>query len=104
MAQVTWAETALRNVREIVDYVAQVSPDRAERLETELMDAPDLLTTSPRLGRQVPEFGQEDLRELVTVRPYRIIYRIHEDTCTILAVVHSRRDLRKLRPEDLESN
>ena len=33
------------------------------------------LATFPELGREVPEFGRPDLRELIC-RSYRIIYRL----------------------------
>ena len=101
MAEVVWTEAALRHLREITDYIAQRSPERADELDTQLSEAPEILAHTPRIGRSVPEFGQEHIRELVTVRPYRIIYEVRDDTCSIVAIVHSSRDLRKLRPEDL---
>jgi plasmid stabilization system protein ParE len=70
-----------------------------------LKDAPKVLASSPKLGRQVPEYGMEHIRELVSVHPYRIIYAVPEDTdtCTVLAVIHGSRDLANaLTPEDLE--
>jgi hypothetical protein len=46
-------------------------------------------------GRVVPEFKIESLREVI-VRPLRLIYRVQDDVCSILAVVDSRRDLTQL--------
>jgi len=52
----------------------------------------------------VPEFGLEHVRELVTVRPYRIIYLVREDVCAVVAVVHSSRNLPAvLDPKDFET-
>jgi plasmid stabilization system protein ParE len=51
----------------------------------------------PRSGRQVPEYGSEDVREILE-RPYRIIYRILSDHIDVLSVMHYRR----LLPEDMD--
>jgi toxin ParE1/3/4 len=103
MAQVIWTESALRHVREITDFVAERSPERADELAAQLSAAPELLEHTPKIGRCVPEFGREDVRELVTVRPYRIVYFLRAEDCYIIAVVHGRRDLTRLRPENLEN-
>jgi plasmid stabilization system protein ParE len=103
MAQVIWTRSAMRHLREIDDYLSQRSPEHAAKVLCQLRDAPKLLATSPRLGRVVPDYGREDVRELVTVKPYRIVYLLQEDTCRVLAVVHSRRLLQNvIRPEDLD--
>jgi plasmid stabilization system protein ParE len=102
MAQVTWTEVALKHLRQITDYVAERSPERADELAERLSDAPEILEHTPKIGRRVPEFDRDDLRELVTVRPYRILYLLRDDDCYIIAIVHGRRDLTRLRPEDLE--
>jgi plasmid stabilization system protein ParE len=54
--------------------------------------AVDHLETFPRLGRMVPDFHHDALRELI-VGDYRIIYRIVDDELRILTVVHGSRDL-----------
>ena len=95
MAEVIWTETALKNLREITDYVAEASPAKADKLAARLSEVPDMLEQTPRIGRRVPEFNRDDIRELVTVRPYRIIYVIRDETCYIAAIVHSSRDLKK---------
>jgi plasmid stabilization system protein ParE len=95
MAEIIWTETALKNLRDITNYVAEDSPLKADKLTIRLSEAPNLLEHTPRIGRRVPEFFQDNIRELVTVRPYRLIYVIRDDSCYITAIVHSRRDLKK---------
>lgn len=53
-----------------------------------------MLQEHPHLGRKVPEFHQENLREVV-VSPYRIVYRITDDIelIEILRVWHAARDV-----------
>jgi plasmid stabilization system protein ParE len=42
------------------------------------------------MGRMVPELGQETIRERF-VYSYRLIYRIHNGTITIAAIIHGGR-------------
>jgi toxin ParE1/3/4 len=48
------------------------------------------LSTFPMSGRVVPEFGDDNIRE-VFAYSYRIIYRVEGETVTIAAVVHGKR-------------
>jgi toxin ParE1/3/4 len=48
----------------------------------------------PQIGREVPEFEQEDLRELF-VHSHRLIYRVHENQVVVLRVWHGARLLRE---------
>jgi plasmid stabilization system protein ParE len=76
-----------------MNYVARDSAARAVKLVNRLLAAPRQLEHTPKLGRVVPEIGQAEIRELVTVRPYRIIYSLRNTTCAIVAVIHGSRDL-----------
>ena len=51
-----------------------------------------MLSQFPRAGRKVPEFDDENVRELV-VYSYRIIYRLQEENIIIAAVIHGKRNL-----------
>jgi plasmid stabilization system protein ParE len=103
MAEIAWTAKAIADWEEIVAYVARASPERAGRLGERLMGAPEKLIHNPKMGRRVPEFDQEHIRELVFVRPYRILYRLQEDVCYVMAVIHSRRDLKRwITQGDLE--
>ena len=54
------------------------------------------LARFPRPGRVVPEFGDDQIRELLAYS-YRIIYRVLEREVLIVAVVHGKR-LLDLKP------
>lgn len=47
------------------------------------------LEEAPSSGRQMPDYPNDNLRELLE-RPYRIIYRITEKQIEILTVMHYR--------------
>jgi len=57
-----------------------------------VFQATESLEPFPRLGWIVPERGRDDIRE-VTVRTYRVIYRIKEDLVEIETVLHGARRL-----------
>jgi len=68
---------ALSDLEHIVAYIAPHNPGAAERMGNQLLDAALSLNTHPERGRVVPEFGRQDLREII-LRSYRIIYRMNE--------------------------
>jgi addiction module RelE/StbE family toxin len=101
--RVQWAEAAVRDLEELISYIAADSPLNAERILDKLEKRAQTLESTPVRGRVVPElahFGIRNWRELI-VKPYRIIYRIDEDTVNVLAVLDGRRDLQDLLLERL---
>ena len=93
--RVQWAEAAVRDLEELISYIAADSSLNAERILDKLEKRAQTLASTPARGRVVPElahFGIRNWREL-NVKPYRIIYRIDEDTVNVLAVLDGRRDL-----------
>src|SRR2546426_10999309 len=93
MGKVIWTEPALEDLRAIFDFVARDSPTYALRLGTRLVEAPRRLAKSPRSGSRVPEFDREHIREVLSVRPYRVIYELRGEHCYIVSVVHASRYL-----------
>lgn len=51
------------------------------------------LLEQPRMGRKVPEFDRDDLRELIYERNYRIIYRLLSDEIEIVSIFHAAQTL-----------
>lgn len=88
--RVVWTRSALADLDEIQDYVAQDSPTAAHRLVTGLRDrTAQLLSDAPMAGRKGRARGT---RELVFPDfPYIVGYRV-TDQVEILAVVHTARD------------
>ena len=104
--RVVWAEAAVRDLEDIVEFVARDSPDNAGRLLAKLEAKATSLTRIPDRGRIVPEllhFGIRTWRELV-LRPYRIVYRAAGRVVVVLAVVDGRRDLQDVLLERLLRN
>ena len=91
MAQVVWSEAALSDLHEVLAYAAEQQLDFVA-LSQRLLDKSDLLVDQPQLGWKIPEFDRDDIRE-VFVHPYRLIYQVDENPCTVVAVVHASRNL-----------
>jgi plasmid stabilization system protein ParE len=87
--EVIWTKQAIQMVNEFVDYIAQDNYSTAEQWALELMSKTDKLAYYPRLGRIVPEYDEETLREIL-VGNYRLPYRIKDDGIYIEAVWHVR--------------
>jgi toxin ParE1/3/4 len=101
--RVAWTREAVRDLVDIAAYIAADSPKNARRLLKKLRKRTGTLETAPRRGRIVPElssFGIRTFRELVA-KPYRIVYRMTEDTVYVLAVLDARRELQDILLERL---
>ncbi|MHC4342598.1 MAG: type II toxin-antitoxin system RelE/ParE family toxin [Planctomycetota bacterium] len=101
--RVQWAEAAVRDLEEIVAFLALDSEPVAEALLRRIEKRAAMLESNPTRGRVVPElarFQMRTWRELV-IKPYRLVYRMEGDTVIVLAVFDARRDLEDLLLERL---
>jgi toxin ParE1/3/4 len=101
--RVEWAEVAVRDLEEIVTFLAFESEQDAESVLRRIEKRAATLDSNPARGRVVPElarFQMRTWRELV-VKPYRLVYRIEGDAVIVLAVFDARRDLEDLLLERL---
>ncbi|KIG19004.1 Death on curing protein, Doc toxin [Enhygromyxa salina] len=87
-----WTDRALDDLEEIDAYIAADDPIAAERWVEGLLAAAQRAGELPMSGRQVPELGREDVREIIK-RSYRIVYRILEDRAQVLTVFEGHRRL-----------
>ena len=99
MAQLSWSLTALDSLDAIAAYIERDSPLYAATLIQRVFEASRALSSFPRMGRVVPEFQNETLRELV-FQGYRSVYSIDGDEVRVILVLHSARDLREQLPDE----
>ena len=92
MARVVWSDSARENLRSIAEHIALDSLHYAKVFVQRIIGAVERLRDFPKIGRTVPEYDDETLREIV-FHNYRIIYRLTEEQVIVLAVVHGSRDL-----------
>ena len=86
--RVVWTKTALRGVWRAYDYIFDFNPQAAAHMAEALLTAGDSLVNFPHRGRPV---RGTSMRELVTVSPYIIRYRVTGDEVQILRVRHTAR-------------
>ncbi len=89
-----WSPDALDDIEAIGDYISRDSEFYAESTVLKIFEAPQNLVNFPKLGRVVPEVGDEDIRELFVFQ-YRLIYEIKSNEIQILTVIHGKRLLDK---------
>ena len=76
----------------IADYIAADSPTYAGIVVKKVVHQTRALSRFPRSGRKVPEFDNENIRELL-VYSYRVIYRLEKREVVIAPVIHGKRML-----------
>ena len=73
--QIVLSPSARADLRDIVRYISLDSPERGLSFGQFLISKTKLLGQFPELGRVVPEFKKQTLREII-VRSYRVVYRV----------------------------
>lgn len=88
--KVLWTFRARSDLLEIATYISADSPTAARAWLKRLRLGTRKLAAFPHVGRKVPEFNQDDIRE-VLLRNYRIVYRILDDELHVLTVFECHR-------------
>ena len=94
--QVGWLEAALADLEGIVEHISLDSPAYGSVVAARILAEARNLSEFPRIGRRVPEWDDENIRERI-VYSYRLIYQVGEAEIKILAVIHGAR----LLPDDV---
>lgn len=87
---VIWSRRAIDDVDAIAAYIAEDSEAFAASVVRTILEKARRLSDFPLIGRVVPEFDNEAIRE-VFAYSYRIIYEVSGSEITIAAVIHGKR-------------
>lgn len=99
MVRLNWTIQAVKDLKDISDYISKDSKRYANLLVRRILDKAKLLKLQPDSGRIVDEFERQDIRELLEGN-YRIIYRkVTSSQIEIITVHHS---ARRLKPPKLK--
>lgn len=85
-----WSDQAACDLDAIADFIALDSSVSAVQWVEQLVAAAERVPQAPRMGRKVPEFGRDDVRELIH-GTYRIVYRISKESIEVLTVFQGHR-------------
>ena len=87
MRQIVWTEEAVTHLEAIVEYVEAFNPAAARRLGERLIEVADSLGEFADRGRD----AGDGRREITTVWPYILRYRVETERVVILRVRHGAR-------------
>jgi len=85
--KVFWTDESYIALRHIQNHISQDSDFYAKRTIERIVARESQIGKFPRSGRKVPEYNDDDIRE-VFEGAYRIIYKIKSDAVDILTVIH----------------
>ena len=95
MVKVVWTEISTDDLKDIYDYIADDSERYASITVNKFYQRVQELKINPYLGRKVPEFDSNLIREVISGN-YRIVYQIvSKFQIDILRIYHSARLLKK---------
>lgn len=93
--EVTWSNTAEKDLIDIVEYIAADSPSNALKVSKNIKQKASSLYAFPKRGRIVPELRDQGIlqyRELV-ISPWRVLYRISKKSVYVLSVLDSHQNI-----------
>jgi toxin ParE1/3/4 len=88
--RVVWSARALADVDSIATFISSDSPAYAKIIVKKIVKLTRQLARFPQSGREVPEFQDPSLRELLA---YSIIYKVETEEVIIASVIHGKRNL-----------
>ena len=93
-----WSKRSLGDLQRIGRHIGGDKPGAARKHVALLKERGKRAAEHPYSGRMVPEWGQNDVREII-VGNYRVIYHVSaEDLVEILTVLEGHRQLRLVPP------
>jgi addiction module RelE/StbE family toxin len=96
--KIKWTSNAKEDLLNIVDYIKKDSVSAARKVYEQIKEKAQSSNLFPLRGRVVPELLKEGItiyRELI-VQPWRIMYKIENDTVYIMAIFDSRQNVEEL--------
>lgn len=89
MYLVKWRRTALKSLREALEYIAEYNEGASASMASKIADTVDLIASQPEM---FPARGR--YRVCASVRPYLIYYRVDDGVIRIMEILHASRDYR----------
>ncbi len=91
--KISLTESALADLQDIRTYYEeQLVPQVGIRFVAEILDRIETLEDNPGIGRMVPEFNADDVRELIH-KPFRVVYLRESTSIFVVRVWRSEREL-----------
>lgn len=95
MRRIEYSSAALTDLRNILDYVGDFSPDAAERIHGEIIETIEKLGAVPGIGHRRDDVQNQDFR-FHGIGSYVVGFQYDEEVLSIIRVVHGSRDFKRL--------
>ncbi len=93
MINVRWSKSSIEDLKNIYEFIALDSPHYAILFKDMIFEIIEHLETFPKIGLQVPESDDPNVREFF-YKNYRIIYQIKKGHLEIITVIYGSRLLK----------
>ena len=93
---VIWADPAEAGFERLLSYIEAENPVAARKLYRRTIQALDHAAAFPELAPTIPELGR-GYRELLAVRPFRVVYRVEAEALRVIAIMRQEHDFDPLR-------
>jgi addiction module RelE/StbE family toxin len=92
--RIIWSQTAVEDIKGIVEYIALDAPDAAADLADRILAQIETAAELPFSNRAVPEKADGSIREAI-LKPYRIIYYVDDrrKVIHVLRIWHAARGI-----------
>ncbi len=82
--KIIWTQSALEDLKNIVKYIEEDSQISANKVALTIVQLVKILENFPFSGRVIPEFKEEQKREIFSFQ-FRIFYIIHNNDTVYIA-------------------
>ena len=94
-AKVKTAESAAQDLEQVLEWYTEMKvPEVGVKLVEQAREQMGQIELFPKSGRIVPEYNDPSIRELISP-PFRIVYKLHNSTATVVHVWRSERLLQE---------
>lgn len=92
--KIVFSSRAKTDFAEFVKFIASDKPQAARKWAANIRQSVLKLSDFPKMGRTVPEYGDETIREIINGQ-YRVVYKIDgkNDTIVIVTIHHAKRPI-----------
>jgi plasmid stabilization system protein ParE len=88
---IQWTDPAEASFERMLCYIEAENPVAARKLWARVMDTLEKASIYPELAPLIPALGRP-YREILTVHPFRVIYRTEEGLLRVIAVMGQEQD------------
>lgn len=82
-----WTEGAVGNLDQVEEYIAQDNPPAAVATVNKIIEAAQMLSDYPAIGKRGRERGTRELA--IAGLPFTIIYAVRREELVIIRVLHT---------------